>query len=315
MAEENVVQMPTLLERLAGRLRDYLKRGATNRQEWIDIQEGICLTLAEARSQFQAHAAFGKWCMENGFGEDVLNHQTRAAAVAMGKQPEALRLCFEETRRQSLEAIYRFDFPRFTNVRKTASRKERDRPDDDPTKLNAVRLAIRRLVEAGATIDRPRLAEELGVGGSTIQRATERERGRLEGLREAPPMSPGEMAKTAAKRFEATLHKAREEMRDKVRAEVHAELDVYLRHARESAARADRILAAYKGVMSKDTFRKIKACLHPDHNTFKYAAEALQAFSELEAVLVKPDDPIRRGPPLPETVAEMMARRAAKPRR
>jgi hypothetical protein len=38
----------------------------------------------EARGHHKADIAFGEWCEANGFGENVINHQTRAAAIAMG---------------------------------------------------------------------------------------------------------------------------------------------------------------------------------------------------------------------------------------
>jgi len=123
------------------------------------------------------------------------------------------------------------------------------------------------------------------------------------------PLTPAEMRATMQKRYELAIRKARLEIREELKEEVYRELDGLVRRVKERSDRADRVLQNFKGVMSKDAFRKIRACLHPDHNSFKFAAEALQTFSELESVLVKPDDPIYRGPPLPTTAAELMARR------
>jgi hypothetical protein len=109
--------------------------------------------------------------------------------------------------------------------------------------------------------------------------------------------------------------RARAALLAEVRAEVAAEFYVYMQRWKERVTHADRILAAYKGVISRADFRKIKACLHPDHNTFAHAAEALQIFSELEQVLVKPEAPVMSGAALlPASVGEMMARRK-RPRR
>jgi hypothetical protein len=118
------------------------------------------------------------------------------------------------------------------------------------------------------------------------------------------------MSASMAKRYEAAIRKARAEIREELRQEVYKECDVFVASIKERAERADRILAGHNGALSRDAFRRIKACLHPDHNTFTFAAEALQTFSELEDVLVKPDPPPRDGvPPLPQTAAELMARR------
>ena len=116
---DNVLHMPSLLERLADKLRGLLARDATNRQEWVEIQMGKCLTLAEMRGQIPPNIEFGRWCDENGFGKDVLKHHTRAAAIEMGREPEALRACLEATQRRSLLHIYKNEFPRFTHVCKT----------------------------------------------------------------------------------------------------------------------------------------------------------------------------------------------------
>src|SRR5262245_57965602 len=110
MTEENVVQLPTLLERLADRRRAYLNRDDKNRKDWLEMQEGICLTLAEARGQFPANIEFGQWCNDNAFGENILNSDDRAAAIDMGRDPTALRACLEATDRRSLQMIYRHEF-------------------------------------------------------------------------------------------------------------------------------------------------------------------------------------------------------------
>jgi hypothetical protein len=46
-----------------------------------DQQQGL-QSLVQARDEFTANIEFGLWCDSNGFGADVLNHQTRAAAIA-----------------------------------------------------------------------------------------------------------------------------------------------------------------------------------------------------------------------------------------
>ena len=111
MTEENVVQLPSLLDRSASKLTNYLSQEAANRQEWIAIQEGICLTLVEARDQFPADIEFGQWCEGNGLGKDVLDYNTRALAIDMGRYPNELRKCLEDTNRRSLRTIAENDLP------------------------------------------------------------------------------------------------------------------------------------------------------------------------------------------------------------
>jgi len=309
MTDENVVQLPTRLERLTLTLKGFLSRDDSNRKDWIEIQEGICLTLAEARNEFQADIEFGEWFDANGFG---LKHQDRAAAIAMGQDPEALRKCLEATQRRSLRLICEKEFSRFTSAGKPTPRPRKPKkpaPASQPSpQFEKAKDAYDALKARGEPTGVDNVAKEAGVSSTPARIAVAYKKGQ----EDAPPLAPGDMSASMAKRYEATIKKARIEIREELRQEVYKELDVFAAHIKERAERADQIIASHKGVMSKETFRRIKACLHPDHNTFTFAAEALQAFSELESVLVKPEEPPRdpSTPPLPSTVAELLARRA-----
>lgn len=151
-----------------------------------------------------------------------------------------------------------------------------------------------------------------GLSSTVLRSAIAREEGRREIASQPAPLNPDAMPFTMAQRYEATLKRARKEIREELTVEVTTELhaayqDMVTRY-RARVAEADRITASHRGVFSRQDYRKILACLHPDHNTFAFAAEAMQAFSRQERVLVKPDPPVRNPntPPLP-TFAEMMA--------
>jgi len=283
-----------------------VERNAENREDWIEIQIGICTRLTDARSRFPSNIKFGQWCEANGFGESKLNKDERAAAINMGCDPDGLRECLKVTTRNSLRYIYDEEFSRLRYVAKTIKRRNAKlhlgEPSDQYKKAEA---ALADLEAEGVPITTQAIAERAGVSDTPVRRLMAVRRAEAE----LNPLTRDEMNKTMEKRFALAVKKARLEIREELKAEVYRELDVYVRHVKERSDRADRILGNYKGTMSKETFRKIKACLHPDHNSFKFAAEALQAFSELEAVLVKPDDPLYSGPPLPTTAAELMARR------
>jgi hypothetical protein len=125
MNNENIVQMPTPLERLAGLIQQDLQHcqhGITKteegRRQWRDGAYALCLHLAEAKGHYPANIEFGRWCNDNGFGEDVINHDTRAAAIDMAKEPEALRACLDATKRSSILTVQRFDFPVLTKLSK-----------------------------------------------------------------------------------------------------------------------------------------------------------------------------------------------------
>jgi hypothetical protein len=221
----------------------------------------------------------------------------------MGREPEALRACLEATTRRSLREIYRLEFSRFSSPAKpTKRRKKKPAPQ-----LEKALAAVDDLQIGGDLITEKRVSEAAGVSSATAHIAIQMRREDVPAP--AEPLKPAEMRQSMRKRYEATLRQARKELREEVTAEVTGEYDVYVRRLNERHIWAEHIIAGHQGVMSRDAFRKIKACLHPDHNTFKYAAEALQTFSELERVLVKPDEPAVSGPALPTTAAELMARR------
>jgi hypothetical protein len=323
MIEDNVLHLPTPLERLADKLRDYLARETTNREEWVEIQIGKCATLVEARDQFPSDPEFGRWCETNGFGKSVLNTETRAACIKMGREPEELRKCLENTKRNSLEMIYRTEFRLSWNVPREPSDDSNTTPTPkkrlrSPTPQSDVaREAVRAAVERGERINRDKLAKELGTSKSTIQLVAAAERARLDALAEAAearidPLAPEQMAPTMRQRYDAALKQARAVITAEVKAKLHEEYDFYIQAHNKRIVEADKIIASHRGVITRREFRMIMACLHPDHCTFAQASEALNIFKNLEDVIVKPDAPTPAGPPLPSSVAELLARRRSR---
>lgn len=179
-------------------------------------------------------------------------------------------------------------------------------------KTERARQAVRPMIEAGLPIDREKIAESVNVGPNAIQMAVAFEKGRLEGLAEINPIARVDMAPTMAQRYEAALRKARAEIRAEleavVRQEVYAEWQQKIDDYRERVEQSDRILNNHRGFIYRDEYLMILACLHPDHNKFAKATEAFHFFKGLENILVKLD-PRPNAPPLPKTIAELMAKR------
>jgi hypothetical protein len=123
--KNNVTAMPkTTLERLAIKLPSLLARSAENKKEWVDINVELCISFAQARAQFKETEEFGQWCEENDLGEDVIDNGSRAAAIAMGKEPMALAKCLEATERTSLRHIYEEEFGRFSGKKAFSNSKK-----------------------------------------------------------------------------------------------------------------------------------------------------------------------------------------------
>lgn len=110
--------MPTDQSSLATLIKSDLNRMDNGHGEWIDGAYSLCIHLVEARKSHPVNTEFGRWCEDNGFGEDKLNPRDRAAAIAMGHDPEALRACLESTNRTSIRYIYDNEF-RLGHVAKT----------------------------------------------------------------------------------------------------------------------------------------------------------------------------------------------------
>jgi len=295
---DNVTSMPSRRDRLAVEIKSWLTKEAANAKEWVEIKMGLCIALAAARADFPAHIEFGKWCEANGFGNKILNRTVKANAIAMGRDPVALRKCLEATDRRSLETIYLHEFSRYQSALIT--------PTVTPSPKPAVAPPV-------APQSAPAPAPAPTPQPTPTQPAP------------PPPVTAPALSPSAKERFDAALRaatkKIREELRvelyDEIKAKVSAEFDIRIKYFNDKIARADRILTSHKGVMSRADYRKILACLHPDHNKFASAAEALQLFSSLEKVLVKQDEPAitMPGPPMPKNAEEMMQWRKERERK
>jgi hypothetical protein len=125
---------------------------------------------------------------------------------------------------------------------------------------------------------------------------------------------PEDLALSAQQKLEASIRQHKKkldlEFEERVRLTVLSRTKERFEWMKKKEEWANRIIDSHKGIFSRQDYRKILACLHPDHNSFQFAAEALQAFSKQEKVLVKPEPPARNPntPPLP-SLAEMMASR------
>lgn len=322
---DNVLPLPTRVERLVKLIQGDLQRQANGDREWIEGSYDLCLHLVELREQFTADIEFGAACEAYGFGKGVLNRDTRASAVAMGREPEALRKCLEATTRRSLEMIYRREFDRFRSTPKP-TRAPRKQPEVGPQEQRALDV-YDRLTAEGRTFTRPDLAEEADVSPGTAARAYNRRQLEEKVHGKIEPLDPAASSKTMQKRLQAwerqTAARLEKEISDRLNAEYSRVLEERTAFWRQKYEEAKKIKGAYRGVMPKRDYLTIVKCLHPDTQPDpSRKAEAFRIFTGYENLLVKPEpkllDP--RTPPLPETAADLMrareearaARRAAK---
>jgi N6-adenosine-specific RNA methylase IME4 len=128
---------------------------------------------------------------------------------------------------------------------------------------------------------------------------------------------PSSFAPTTKKQFDRAVRKAVAEREAEIRAEVHrAYNETIIPHSIDRAEYADEFFATRNGVMTRDDFRKIVSCLHPDTASPPWrerCGEAFALFKSFERLLVKPEPPEVRPSDLPRTIEELLKRRKAAP--
>ena len=307
---DNVHPLPTRIDRLVTLIRSDLARQAEGDRAWIDGSYSLCLHLVEMRDQFPGDTEFGRACEAHGLGKDVLNHQTRAAAIAMGREPDALRNCLDATKRHSLEHIYREEFGRFTQVRK-AERPRTKKPPRAKKEEHAAEV-YDRLTAEGRSFTRQDLADEAGVSNGTAARVFFKRENQAQPV---TPLDPATVTPSVRERMEAWQRAERKRLRIEIESEMRTiferELSARSVHLLERVAWAEKALNRYDGLMPKEDYLIIVKCLHPDTTADdKLRATAFRLFTKHKDILIKPELKLS-GPPLP-SLGELLARRRTK---
>jgi ParB-like chromosome segregation protein Spo0J len=169
-----------------------------------------------------------------------------------------------------------------------------------------LRESVRVYVEADKPVPRPKLSEEFLVAEGTVNLATQFEKGRVEGLREAiiqAPIDTSILSETQKQKFErleralrAKLQKELTEARRMLRIEIEAKfrqqfeawkemafpaLQKQKNEAFEDLQRAKRLVNGYKPLFTFEQFKILLIVLHPDNSASpETRAEALQLFND-----------------------------------
>jgi hypothetical protein len=186
----------------------------------------------------------------------------------------------------------------------------------------SVRDHVRPLVEAGEAISVADVVQATGKSRIVVEAAIAAERGRVEGIAEAPvdvlqlaeALGLGQKAKdrlAALIRRQEREYAVRvdDEVTRRVRKHVAEVLDpLYQSKLTEADRRLER-MSRGKPVMSKGEYRSLMWALHEDQTDVKRRAEAFGIVRDLRVVLggAEPDDLKPRT--LPSTVEELLARR------
>jgi hypothetical protein len=339
MSDVAVLDTGTSLNVLADRMRDALRRRDGAREEWERAVIDLCSTIAEARGRFDANQEFHRWLEDNDLGEDKLNKDDRAAAIAMGRKMDDARAVLEHTERRSLQHIFTQEFqPRVLQVKNTT------KPKKDPA-AKTKRTAKTETVAAAPPPTQPEPEPEPKSRGTRQPGEEQRHAsiniapevwdafkaeaeaegtsaaaklGKLASADILAPPAPADLAPSAQQKFDAALraHKKALEVQfeQKVQAEVQKRVEeLVIPHFQQKERDAERVIKARKSVMPRATYRKILAALHPDDAMSKDSKrEVFLAFKELELVIVGEAEMPTGNSSLPSTLEELMKRRKVK---
>jgi hypothetical protein len=306
------------LDRLASEARDAIDRWENanraidrDREAVAHAEHDLCGILVRARDKFTDNIGFGKWCETSGI---KLSHQDRAAAIAMGREPELALSVLLATKRSSLRLIHAKEFKRLTTDGKT----QKPKPTKPTPELEKALHAYDRRKLAGQELTYEAIMQEAGVSSTPVRRAI--------AMREAEEKVSKEavagLSMSAQQKLDAAIRSAvrRLELEAETRAinESKKRLDEWhLPNYMALLRKVEEMLKFKRGLMSRADYRKILRCVHPDtgaHVSDANRNEAFRLFTQLEARLVDDAEQadLKRVSTLPKTVEEMLARRKTK---
>jgi len=304
----------SMLGILADQIKDDLSRRESVREQWVAATLDLCKHLVEAKEQFKATKQFSEWLAANNLGDDVLGHQDRAAAIAMGEDLKLAGKVLAATERRSLQLIYTKEF-RVTNASKSAKPPKQKTPPRVPPETEAVIVDV--VFNKGGTRDEAEAAA--GVCSTVVRRVVAAEEARRKVIDTDPTLDPAAFLSLSGQQklaaFERRLMRQNDAKVDAlVRVQVRKYLDeIFLPVHQKKLAQAERVIQSRKHLMSKADFNLVRACLHPDNSAGKERRDrAFDIFNKLEDLLIGEKElPLVGGaPPLPSSLAEWDRMRA-----
>jgi hypothetical protein len=287
--EDNVVPMPSKLDRLAIRISDDLNKLKANDGEWVTLTLDVCAALVEARNEFKDHKGFGHWCDTSGI---KLNGNDRAAAIAMGRDPVRLKTVLEKTESRSLRLIYENEFRSSSDPKTIMGPK--------PIKLTVPTQkaldALKRMRAKGERITQRTVGKEAGVSQTSVRRAFTMEQAVAAAAggpspEPEPVIDPASFSMSAQQKLEA--YKRQLEKGNDLRAETLARerLEVLLKARYKGLD--DRVtqcirLLNRKFPFSRIEFKKLMMVVHPDNSASKEMRDEMFSTINDREVILQP---------------------------
>lgn len=281
--------------------------------DWSSYVLSLCQHVAEARAIYKADRAFGAWWDAQGFG---MNHQDRAALVAMGQDIDRAKEVLAVTDRRSIQLIARDDFPRFTSASKpTAKAPKADKKRvarSDLALLLKEEAAGRPLPPPSETAVRERMLEtnekypKIRAGQVAI--LLEEEMRRREEA--CAPDEDAALEERIQRLAEVRAKVLAEEMLAGERAEMWAFIT---KDVQEKVRYAERFLF-HKNTAAPLTvpeFKTLLFALHPDQTTEEHRTNALSIIKAKKEILTVDEVFFKPAPALPTFEDYMAAKKQA----
>jgi AraC-like DNA-binding protein len=281
--DENVVQMPSKLERLAVRIKDDLKKRTESDEAWVTATIDLGACLVEARGEFDDNISFGKWCDGNAI---YLGHQDRAALIEMARNPDRLREVLEATNRRSLQHIYYEEY-RVTQVSKTIDTATGKLKVTVPTQKALD--ALKRLRAKGAKITQKTVAKEAGVSETSVRRAFTMEQAVAAAGKQAQPTG---LSRTDESKLDAYKRQLERDIEAKVAEAVRERLTTILANVyNDLDARLKKFEAVVnrKFPFNRAEYKKLLMVLHPDNIASKEIRDEVFKFVNDREIVLQPD--------------------------
>lgn len=306
---------------------------------WVTATLDLCVYLAEARAAFPRDVEFGEWCNTHDFD---LSHQDRAAAIAMGREPDRARGILEATDRRSLRLIYEQEF-RFTTAGKPP---KAAKPKPVSAERARALAAYDRRKAAGEELTWDAVRLEAGTGHTAVRAAFTIRELEEQIAAKAPPPRPVEPGRSKAveeldaarvaqlasmttaqrKQFDARVAEYRQQLADTMAAQLSAGI---ARWEEETGIalymkRLEKLETMFttprNAIMHKTEYNTILRCLHPDtghSRTDEERGEAFRTFAHYKLKMVNDEEERERArrelrSSMPKTLAEMLARKKTK---